>query len=182
MRSDIVLTLTGPDRVGIVEEVTGVLLGIEGNVGTGRMARLGGEFAILLLVSLPAANVPQIDAAFTSLVREGYKITFGETATAAEAPPAAFDVYRIDVRGADHEGIIHEVARELSRLGINIESAETGTVEAPVTGVPLFFMKTLVHVPPQLAQAEWMAALDEAARAAGVDIDVTLEPTPGSLS
>ncbi len=53
MRTDIVFTLTGTDRIGIVEEVTGVLLGLEGNVETSRMVRLGGEFALLMLVSLP---------------------------------------------------------------------------------------------------------------------------------
>jgi len=56
MAKDIVLTLTGRDRVGIVEEVTGVLLGLGANVGTSRMTRLGGEFAILSLVSLPSSR------------------------------------------------------------------------------------------------------------------------------
>ena len=50
MQKTFVLTLTGPDRIGFVEKVTGLLLERGGNVETSRMARLGGEFAILMLV------------------------------------------------------------------------------------------------------------------------------------
>ena len=57
MSKNFVLTLTGPDRIGIVERVTRVLLDRGGNVETSRMARLGGEFAILMLVSMPADAV-----------------------------------------------------------------------------------------------------------------------------
>ena len=63
MRSTIVFTLTGSDRVGIVEEVTGVLLGLGGNVETSRMARLGGEFAMLVLLTLAAEKLGELDGA-----------------------------------------------------------------------------------------------------------------------
>ena len=59
MRTDIVMTLTGPDRVGIVEELTEALLGVRANVETSRMARLGGEFAVLMLVSVPSERPPR---------------------------------------------------------------------------------------------------------------------------
>lgn len=177
MRTDIVLTLTGPDRVGIVEEVTGVLLDLGGNVGTGRMARLGGEFAILMLVSLPAVRLEALDAAFAPLADSGYKISMSPTEPAPGVTEAEATTYRIDVTGADHEGIIHEIARGLSAQGINIESAETGTIEAPVSGVPLFFMSALVSVPDDLEEAEWLASLDEAAGHAGVDIEVAAAET-----
>jgi glycine cleavage system transcriptional repressor len=171
MRTDIVFTLTGPDRVGIVEEVTRVFLGMGGNVEVSRMARLGGEFAMLMLVSLPAEKVDGLDAAFSSFAEQGYKVTTSATAVAPAAP--AGSSYSVEVQGADHEGIIHEIAVGLSRLGINIESMETGTRGAPITGTPLFFMSAVVSVPAELAEETWMAALDEAASQSGVDATVT---------
>ena len=63
MRSDIVLTLTGTDRVGIVEEVTKVLLDLGANVETSRMARLGGEFAMLMLTSVSPNQASELEAA-----------------------------------------------------------------------------------------------------------------------
>ena len=58
MQKNFVLTVTGPDRIGIVERVTGLLFEHGGNVETSRMARLGGEFAILMLVSMPEERSP----------------------------------------------------------------------------------------------------------------------------
>lgn len=170
MRTDIVLTLTGPDRVGIVEEVTRELLALDGNVETSRMARLGGEFAMLMLVSLPDDAADAVETALGHLTAEGYLITVRRTA--AERPADDTVAYRIEVRGADHEGIIHDFAARLSSLGINIESMDTGTAGAPITGTPLFFMSAVVAVPRALLATEWTADLEEAGRAENVDVTV----------
>ena len=61
MQKKFVLSLTGPDRIGFVEKVTAVLLARGGNVETSRMARLGGEFAVLMLVSMPAEQYPSLE-------------------------------------------------------------------------------------------------------------------------
>ena len=58
MQRNLVLTLTGPDRIGIVEGVTKLLVDRDGNVEMSRMARLGGEFAILMLVSYRPTRLP----------------------------------------------------------------------------------------------------------------------------
>ena len=67
MRANIVLTLTGADRIGLVEEVTGMLLDLDGNVEASRMARLGGEFAMLMLVSLSSEQLPGLEKSVESL-------------------------------------------------------------------------------------------------------------------
>ena len=53
MQMEFVLTLTGHDRVGIVKEITNVLVRHGGNVENSRMARLGDK----LIVSLSAVDV-----------------------------------------------------------------------------------------------------------------------------
>lgn len=168
MSTGIVITLTGPDRVGIVEEVTRVVLSLGGNVETSRMARLGGEFAVLMLVDLPAAET-EVEAAFAQLVAEGYRLTVSRTERVAASPAI---LYQVEVLGADHEGIIHEIARELAASGINIESMETGTVPSPITGTPLFAMKAVVAVPAQMGDDAWLAALEDAGQQANVDVSV----------
>ena len=121
MQKQFVLTLTGPDRIGFVEEVTGLLLERGGNVETSRMARLGGEFAILMLVSMPAELFSSLDSDLDGLAARGYKVTTTPVdRTYAQAHPGWLP-YRLEVQGADHEGIIHEIAHYLSGHGINIE-------------------------------------------------------------
>jgi glycine cleavage system transcriptional repressor len=173
MRTDIVFTLTGPDRVGVVEEVTGVVLGLGGNVQTSRMTRLGGEFAILMLVSLPVARAGEVDAAFEQLAAEGYRVSVTTTDRATAEEYRGWLRYRIEVHGADHEGIIHEIARGLSRQGISIESADAGTTRAPVSGTTLFSMTAIVAVPPDLSEAHWAEQLREAGYQANVGITVS---------
>lgn len=161
MMRNFVLTLTGPDRIGIVEETTRLLLGRGGNVETSRMARLGGEFAILMLVSMPEGPSSGLDEDLATLTGRGYKVTTTQAdRTYAEAHPGWLP-FRIEVHGADHEGIIHEVARYLSRRGISIESMDSESVPAPTSGVPLFAMTAQVVVPPGLSGQGWEAGLEE---------------------
>src|SRR3954471_8491351 len=108
MQKTFVLTLTGPDRIGFVDEVTGLLLERGGNVETSRMARLGGEFAVLMLVSMPEDRFAGLDEGLGGLADRGYKVTTTPAErTYAEAHPGWL-AYRIEFHGADHEGIIHE--------------------------------------------------------------------------
>ena len=172
MRSDIVITLTGPDRVGIVEEVTGLLLGLDCNVERSRMARLGGEFAVLMLVSVAHASAADLAEAFRVLTDQGYKVTYSVTEPESKAEHTDWTTYRIEVTGADHEGIIHEIAQGLSRQGINIESMETSASPAPTSGAMLFKMIAEVVVPAGLADSDWIAQLDEAGQQANVDVEV----------
>jgi glycine cleavage system transcriptional repressor len=179
MSRNFVLTLTGPDRIGIVERVTGVLLARGGNVETSRMARLGGEFAMLMLVSMPEDRYTGLDGDLAELTALGYKVTTTPAGRAAEAHPG-WRPYRIEVEGADHEGIIHEVAHYLSDRGINIESADSETTLAPVSGSPLFAMSAQVAVPPGLAGQDWEAGLAEIGERMNLEIRVSEDEPAGS--
>jgi glycine cleavage system transcriptional repressor len=173
MRTNIVFTLTGPDRIGIVESVTKMFLHHGGNVESSRMARLGGEFAMLMLVSLPEERSAGLDREMDLLVARGYKITTSLTGQKESGINSAWLPFRIEVEGADHEGIIHEVSLYLSERGINIESMETGVEYAPVSATPLFTMSAIVAVPTDLAGSKWEAALKDTGEVLNVDIRVS---------
>jgi glycine cleavage system transcriptional repressor len=173
MQKQFVLTLTGPDRIGFVEEVTRLLLQLGGNVETSRMARLGGEFAILMLVSMPAEQSSSLDKDLTGLAARGYKVTTTPAdRTYAEAHPGWLP-YQLEVQGADHEGIIHEIARYLSGHGINIETVDSESTPAPTSGAPLFSMTARVVVPPSLSGKGWETGLDEIGDRMNLDIRVS---------
>jgi len=173
MDTNIVLTLTGADRIGLVEEVTRLLVVRGGNIETSRMTRLGGAFAILMLASLPQDQLDGLDAAFESLKAKGYKFTVSQIEPVSSSElHAGWAPYQIEVIGADHEGIIHQVAQALAQRGINIDSMDTHTTPAPMSGDLLFTMKALVYVPPTLAEREWRTALEATGQQLNVDIDV----------
>jgi glycine cleavage system transcriptional repressor len=172
MPSNVVITLTGADRIGIVEELTRSVLDRGGNVETSRMVRLGGEFAVLMLVSVPEGADPDWDAAFDGLRSQGYAVGVAPTQGDDDEAHPGWDRWQIEVEGADHEGIIHRIARHLSGLGISVESMETETATAPFGGAPLFDMTALVAVPPDLDEADWTAGLLTIGNEMNLDIRV----------
>lgn len=171
MNKNIVLTLTGHDRIGLIEEVTNLLVKHGGNVESSRMARLGGEFAMLALVSLEEKDLPALEKEVLTLRDGGFQVILVPTEDNHELKYAGWLPYQIKVLGADHEGIIYEVAHHLAGLGINIEDVETTTAPAPMSGTPLFTMHTTVLVPPSLSFNEWSDTLDEL----GDKLNVTIE-------
>ena len=161
MSKNIVITLMGRDRVGIVKDITNALVKYGGNVETSRMARLGGEFAMLALVSVAENELVALEKELQILRDEGFQITLLQTEGGQAEKYAGWIPYKIEVLGADHEGIIYEVAQQLAAQGINIEDMETTTSPAPMSGTPLFTMHATVFVPPWVPFQQWSDALEE---------------------
>jgi len=174
MNKNIVLTLTGHDRVGIVKEITNVLVKNGGNVENSRMARLGGEFAMLALVALEEKDLPAFEAELEQLRKEGFHITLLPTEDEHTKKYAGWLPYQIEVLGADHEGIIYEIAQHLAGQGINFEDVETTTSPAPMSGTPLFKMQATVLVPPNLPFNKWSDALEEIGDKLNVTVEVVM--------
>ena len=160
MPENIVLTLTGRDKIGIVDSVTSVVVKRNGNVEASRMTRLGGEFAMLMLVSVSDAEFSNLDQDFQQLRAEGYQVSLLQTQDDSKKY-AGWLPYEIEVTGADHEGIIHEISHHLATQGINIENMDTSSSPAPMSGTPLFMMKGTIVVPPNLNFSMWSDALEE---------------------
>jgi glycine cleavage system transcriptional repressor len=173
MRKNIVLTLNGSDRMGIVESVTEILVKVDGNVETSRMARLGGEFAMLMLISIASEQVENLQQSLRGLSAQGFQVTVKETLASYEQKYAGWLPFQIEVHGADHEGIVHKVAHYLTQRGINIETMDTGIVPAPMSGTLFFSMNAIVIVPPNLSNKDWQSDLDEVADQLNVEIKVS---------
>ncbi len=167
--STIVLTVSGPDRVGIVDEITSTLLEVGANIETSRMARLGGEFAILMLLSLPEGRDGQLQDTVQRLIGRGYKVTTAPTRREGPLQHSGRP-YHLEVQGADHEGIVASIARTLAAKGISIETMDTGNTPAPNSGIPLFTMKATILVPTALEQSSWREDLENAAAEQHVDL------------
>ena len=141
------------------------------------MARLGGEFAVLMLITIPEEHVEGLDSSFEGLSSRGYRIATTPTERPIPEVHPGWSLFRIEVEGADHEGIIHRVARHLSKQGISIEAMETETTSAPFGGIPLFNMSARVAVPPDLADPNWEAGLGEVGNQ--MNLEIRVQPDQG---
>lgn len=173
----LVVTTVGPDKRGIVDKITEVMVEHRANIEESRMARLGGEFAVIMLVSLADDKRPALETGLDKLCEaEGLTVLIRPTSLERDAVFAGYVPYEISVFGADHEGIVHKVAHYLASERINVETMDTHVSQAPITGTPLFSMRATVQSPPPptLTLQQLRGKLADLGDDLGVDIEVRL--------
>jgi len=170
----LVVTAVGPDKVGTVEIITDVATGHRANIEESRMARLGGEFAVIMMLSIPAEKLKPLTEALQVLQEKGLTITSKRTDLSRSDEFRGYIPYEITVFGADHEGIVYKVSRYLAAEGINVEEMETHVTPAPNTGTPLFSMRAMVQAPPKLTLSQLRRKLADLGETIDVDIEIKL--------
>ena len=146
MNQSLVITAIGNDRPGIVKELTEVLHKTSLNLEDSRMSILGGEFAIILLVSGDEASTRSIIQQKEALQNSLNLNLLIKTTTNSE-PGDNLTSFKIKVEGMDNPGIVHKLARYLSQHSINIVNMQTNSSHAPHTGSPVFVVDMLVDIP-----------------------------------
>jgi glycine cleavage system transcriptional repressor len=169
----LVLSALGPDRPGLVAEVTEYLTLHGANVEDSRMAVLGGDFGILVLVSGAPDRIAAVEKDQKALTdKTGLSVMLRRTKSPEEHRRAAVIPCLVTAEAIDQEGIVRAVSRALHQLGVNIVSLETTAFEAPVTGSPLFRLEARVDVPQTTGIAKVRKAMEEVATAESLDVDV----------
>ncbi|MEW5962906.1 MAG: ACT domain-containing protein [Pseudomonadota bacterium] len=169
MTVQIVLTVIARDRPGVVERVSEVIERHRGNWVDSSMARLGGEFAGILMIELPEASVAPLEVDLASLAKTGIDCMLRRDLT---APVVSGRRARLDITGVDHPGIIHEVASALARQGVSIDSLETRVFTGSMSGERMFAATVEIVMPAGGSSELLREALEEIARDMMVDIDL----------
>jgi glycine cleavage system transcriptional repressor len=169
----LVVSALGPDRPGLVAEVTHFLTERGANIEDSRMVVLGAEFGILILVSGSPQAIERI-VQETPALSEATKIgvLVRRTKSPEEHRRASVIPCVVTAEALDHEGIVRAVALAISKMGINIVSLETAAYNAPVTGSPLFRLEAHIDLPQGVSIAEVRQGMQEVARAENLDIEV----------
>lgn len=174
MKTHLVLTLLGPDKRGLVAEVTETIANGHANIDESRMMRLGGEFAMMMLLTIDEEKRDLCNQTLESFEAKGMEVFVKETDVNRLDKFKGFVPYEIAVWGADHEGIIHAISESLTAAHIQLEDVETEVTKAPITGTPLFSMVAEVAAPPTLTLHDLRDKLDNLSDKLGVDISVKL--------
>jgi glycine cleavage system transcriptional repressor len=167
------ISALGPDRPGLVADVTRYLHARGGNIEDSRMAILGGEFGLLILVSGSAAQLASIAGELDELQKvTGLVAHARATKSPEEHRKATVLPCLVTAEALDREGIVRAVAAALHAVGVNIVSLETSSYNAPVSGSPLFRLQARVDVPRGVTIAQVRGALEEVARTEAIDVEV----------
>jgi glycine cleavage system regulatory protein len=158
MRDMLVVTINGPDRTGLVESLARQLAHVGANWEDSRMARLAGQFAGILLVTVDSARTDELVASLRGLEQGGVHVTVRPTkATAAAATSTRM---KLQVTAQDRPGIIRDVSRLLSERGINIESLESQVVSGAMSAEHMFSARLELLVPAGTTLAEIRTRLE----------------------
>ncbi|MFH1569399.1 MAG: ACT domain-containing protein [Gemmatimonadota bacterium] len=171
MMESLVMTVIGDDRPGLVELLARTVADCDGNWLESRMSHLAGKFAGILRVDIPADRVAPLLETLRGLESGGLRVASEASAAAAEDVPAV----RLELMGADHVGIVRDIAALLARRQINVEEFTTDCVPAPMSGQMLFQATALLRLPPGVTEAELRADLEDVAQDLMVDITLSDE-------
>lgn len=170
MDSLLIITISGPDRAGLVERLAEEVAANGGNWEHCRMAHLGDRFVGLLQVRVAGDRQQDLESAVRAIPDLDVLIAHAEDET-ADAPSE--EVFELEVTGSDHPGIVRDIFRALAQAGANVESLRTETSNAAETGGLLFTAKARLSGSAALDMDSVQASLEAIAQDILVDIQLS---------
>lgn len=145
----LVITASGEDKVGLVDRLSSRITESGCNIEESRMAALGEQFALIMLLSGPWNALSKLESQLDALGEQlGLSIIHKRTRQRERAKPAI--PYSAEVLAMDHPGIVRDLAAFFSSNGINIEELQTDTYPAPHTGTPMFSVTMTLGIPADI--------------------------------
>jgi glycine cleavage system regulatory protein len=172
----LVLTVIGNDKSGLVDALAAPIAERGGSWDRSHMARLGGQFAGIVVVSVPDANVPDLTASLDALNLQGLLDVRVAIAAASDEIRDA-SLLQLHLIGQDRPGIIREISAALASRDVSIVELETNTTSAPMSGEPLFEASATLRIPADLDHDALRKVLEDIANEMMVDLDLGPDPS-----
>ena len=171
----LVLTVIGNDTSGLVDALADPIARHGGSWDRSHMARLAGQFAGIVVVSVPDDNVTALQASHDGLNEQGLLDVQVAIASSSTEDVPTENVLRLELIGQDRPGIISEISAALATRNVSILELETNTLSAPMSGEPLFEAKATLRVPNELPLDQLRETLEDIANELMVDLDLRPE-------
>jgi glycine cleavage system transcriptional repressor len=145
MEKLLAITAIGPDRAGVIRDLSQAVSGSGGSIRESRMIALGSDFAVLMLVAGNWHTVNKIRDRLTQLQRDtGLTVTVRDTEPRSLEPSAP---YNVDVVALDQEGIVLRLSSFFANRNLEIAELNTRRYNAPHTGAAMFSVQMTVNLP-----------------------------------
>src|SRR5262245_21859193 len=167
----LILTAIGPDRVGLVEKISEFIARHGCNIEDSKMAVFCGEFAVILLISGDGAKLVKIASDYREIEAET-GLTIALKTPAIRKTEESYLPYKLTASCMDHPGIVYQISNALSSMGVNIESMETKTYSAPVSGTPIFQLEADLAIPTRTNINHLRERFAQIQREENIDIDL----------
>jgi glycine cleavage system regulatory protein len=109
------------------------------------MCRLGGQFAGIVRIFVPADRRAALTAVLDALGPQGLKVAvYADDGSPRAAGPT---LAHLELVGQDRPGIVRQVAAALATRGVNVEDLATECASAPMSGETLFKATARLRLP-----------------------------------
>lgn len=166
----LVLTVIGSDKSGLVDALAEPIATHGGSWDRSHMARVAGQFAGLVVVSVPDDQVAGLTARFDALNAHGL---LDVQVVIASTTNEKYDssLMSLQLVGQDRPGIIREISAALASREVSILELETNTTSAPMSAELLFHARATLRIPPGLDEDGLRDALEDIANEMMVDLE-----------
>ena len=168
MSTSIVLTVVSEDRPGIVETLSELLAEHGGNWTESCMLSLAGQFAGILLASVPDQKADAFVEGLAKLKSGGLQIVAQRSGPAQIV--AKEREFTLDLVGQDRPGIVHDITQILATHQVNVQELETTCQSASMSGESLFLAHARLLIPDEASVDELQDELEDLANELMVDI------------
>lgn len=170
MDTSYIITFIGDDRPGLVEALSTAIENNRGNWHESRLSQLGGKFAGLVLISLPADDGAALERDLKALSSSGLSVRV--TPASGAAAPSSGKSVTLTVLGPDRLGIVKEISHALALRDINVVEMDTQVDSAAMSGEALFRARIDALVPEHTDMDDLSDSLEEIANHMTLDIDL----------
>ncbi|HUF98408.1 MAG TPA: ACT domain-containing protein [Ilumatobacter sp.] len=179
--SELVLTIIGRDRAGIVASLADVVRFHDGNWKRSELAEIAGTFAGVVVVEVGDDRVDELLANLLVLREQGLHVT-AQPIEQPMASPEAIDVH-VRLTGDDQPGVVHEISTRFGEHGISILRLGTVTDLSRDDGGKQFEFTARLAVPVAVDVDAVLDSIGDLATSLGITLhveDLTDTPTPSS--
>jgi glycine cleavage system regulatory protein len=145
MKTSIVLTIIADDKPGVIKTVSKTLRRHGGSWSQSSMSSLSGQFAGILLASVPVDKAQGCLQELHGLKSSGIRVT-GHVSEALPRTKKTHE-YSLDLVGNNRKGIVHDITAILANHEINVHNLETVVESASMGGGELFKATAQLIVP-----------------------------------
>lgn len=154
----LVLTVIGPDKPGLVDALSTLVLDNHGNWLASNLSHLAGHFAGIIQVEVDEEHLQTLQDALNAIDELNVKIELG-----AHDVIDKKEKLRFVITGNDRPGIVQELSSVIRHKGVNIVHFNSKQQSAPNWGAPIFYAEATVILPQGMRGDEIIEALESIA-------------------
>jgi glycine cleavage system transcriptional repressor len=174
--TQLVMVLIGPDRPGLLEQVSRCVMDAGCNLEDSRMSVLAGFCCMSMAVSGNWKTLGKLESQLPRLEADtGLSLVARRAQPEETAPPVM--AYSVDVVALDQVGIVRALAGFFTSRGVNIRDLHSRVFRAQQTGTRMFAANMVIDIPAEQHLAslrgDFLDFCDE------LNLDGVLDPIKG---